>query len=89
MGVASTRPSVPPVSVKEPVEFDSAHQQLAKILEQVTDGFGPVDYEILHRDPKALEEYLNHAAMCRVRSLMAGPSLSGWRFVASTKCGHD
>tara|TARA_B100002052_G_C15839259_1_gene579353 strand:- start:767 stop:1567 length:801 start_codon:yes stop_codon:yes gene_type:complete len=54
--------SVPPVSVKEPVEFDSAHQQLAKILEQVTDGFGPVDYEILHRDPKALEEYLNHAA---------------------------
>ena len=32
--------SVPPVSVKEPVEFDSAHQQLAKILEQVTDGLG-------------------------------------------------
>ena len=42
----------------------------------MTDGFGVVDYETLHRAPQPLDDYLNHAARVRVLNSMAGPSLS-------------
>ena len=61
-GCKNEAESRPPIPLKGPITFDPAHPQLAKVLEKVTDGFGAVDYEALHRNPEPLEAYLNLAA---------------------------
>ena len=61
-GCKNEAESRPPIQAKGPITFDSTHPQLAKVLEKVTDGFGVVDYETLHRAPGPLDAYLNLAA---------------------------
>ena len=61
-GCKNEAESRPPIPAKEPITFDPTHPQLAKVLGKVTDGFGVVDYETLHRAPQPLDDYLNHAA---------------------------
>ncbi len=62
VGCTHESEKAPPVPTAKSVTFDHGHPGLARVLGEVSDGFGMIDYKAIKDDPATLEAYLKQSA---------------------------